>query len=153
MPTLRSIDGEPVLPEIHVNAAAAADTVVVIPSVQDSVGPTQPRTETEALGATVDSSPLVSDQVEVNHNGNSSCVAELVGGGVIAGEIPDIPPLPSLREAQAAGQFHEITTVNQILRPAFSSLSGGTSNITSSQGSSFMPSPTNLNNSYDCHSF
>jgi hypothetical protein len=87
---------------IQVNAAAAAETEVEIPGVQDTVGPTQPRMETEALGATVDSSPLVSDQVEVNHNGNSSYVAELVGGRVPAGEIPDIPPLPSLREAQAA---------------------------------------------------
>ena len=153
MPTLRSIDGEPLLPVIQVNAAAAAETEVEIPSVQDTVAPSPPQMETEAPGATVDSSPLVSDQVEVSHNGISSNVAELVGGRVPAAEFPDIPPLPLLKEAQAALQFPVITTVNQILSPAFSSLSGGTSNISSSQGSSFMPSPTNLNNNFDCHSF
>ncbi len=153
MPTLRSINGEPLLPVIQVNVTAAAETEVEIPGVQDTVAPSQPWMDTEAPGATVDSSPLVSDQVEVCHNGISSNGVELVGGRLPAAEFPDIPPLRSLKEAQAALQFPIITTVNQILSPAFSSLSGGTSNISSSQGSSFMPSPTNLNNNYYCHSF
>ncbi len=80
MPTLRSINGEPLLPVILVNVAAAAETKVEIPGVQDTVAPSQPRMEMEAPGATVDSSPLVSDQVEVSRNGISSNVAELVGG-------------------------------------------------------------------------
>ena len=95
------------------------------------------------------------DLAEVSCNGIGSNIAELAGVGVVVPvpEIPDFPQLPSLNEAQAVAQFPVITTANQIMSPAFSSLSGGTSNLSSSQGSSFMPSPTNLNNNFDCHSF
>jgi hypothetical protein len=64
MPNLRSISREPLLRVIQVNAAAAAETKVVIPGVQETVAPSQPEIETEALGPVVESSPLVSDQVE-----------------------------------------------------------------------------------------
>ena len=153
MPTLRSINGEPLVPVIPVNANAA-ETEAVIHGVQETVSPSQPGMETEAPGTIVEStSPLVSDHVDVSHNDVSGNISELAGGIGASADLPDIPPFPSVQEAQAALHLPVITTANHVMSPAFSSLSGGTSNISSSLGSSFMSSPTNLNNNFDCHSF
>jgi len=115
MPTLRSINGEPLVPVIPVNANAA-ETEAVIHGVQETVSPSQPGMETEAPGTIVEStSPLVSDHVDVSHNDVSGNISELAGGIGASADLPDIPPFPSVLEAQAALHLPVITTANHVM--------------------------------------